>query len=114
MSILRKHYIMKTYIYIQADMNDADYTAQLSEIQAEHIDTIQVVCNMIKANKHRHNWPTGHIWEDKQKMYPELTDEQEDIFTNYCPYGESGIHSIVDVKILIVNEELNLFNEYDN
>jgi len=118
---------MKKCIIITADTNDADYITKKTEITDEQIEQIKPVIAAIQArrdklNEDRHtNWNKwGHNWETSEygklgtpsKMYVDtgiLTEEQVQLFNEFVPYGEYGVHTIKTVDILVVSEEIQLF-----
>lgn len=112
---------MKKYIEVRADTNDADYITERSEISDEEIKNLIPVIEAIKEFDKNHkkgrgdyNWLCGEIRGSKEKGPHEvyqgiLTPEQIELFNEYTPYGEYGIHTIDSIKILtVVNEEILL------
>lgn len=118
---------MKKYIIIKADTNDADYITSKNEITEEQIILIKPVIEQLQIRKNkleedrlknwnewRHNWETSEYGRlgTPTKMYVEtglLTQDQVDLFEEFTPYGEDGIHTIESVEILEVSEEYKLF-----
>lgn len=113
------------YIIVKADENDGDYITSKSEITDEQIEAIKPVIEQLKVrrkklettqdwNQWRHNWENGEHTRlgDPNAMYVEtglLTEEQVELFNGFVPHGEYGVHTIKDVEILIVSEEIKLF-----
>lgn len=60
-----------------------------------------------------HNWNTSeysHEEESPENMYEEfLTEGEVEIFNTFLPYGEYGIHTIEEIKILEISSEEILF-----
>lgn len=120
---------MKYYINIKADTNDADYTSELNEISKEDLDAIRPLIKAISEFKpykcdakghswtHRHNFPTGDcLRKDLGEKSPEelyvdsglATQEQLDLFYEFVPSDEYGIHTIKSIEVLEVNNVENL------
>ena len=116
---------MKKYIIIEADTNDGDYTTNKSEITDEQIELIKPMVEAIKNFKpykvkvpgkmewtHDYNFPTGEcVREDlgqlsAEDFYKDI--DNFDVFDEFVPYGENGIHTIESIDILIVAEEIKL------
>lgn len=113
---------MKQYIEITADTNDADYVNNRCEITNEELELIKPVIQAIKDFKpyvsktedgkmdwkHDHNYPNGEfVREDLgEKTAEELYGHLEgfEIFNDFCPYGEYGIHTIESIVILKAEE----------
>lgn len=113
---------MKRYIFIKADTNDADYISQLSPITEEEYELILPVIDAIKNFKpydyadinfkcsHISNYPTGDFVRDDldeksaRILYGHL--EGFDVFNELRPYGEYGIHTIEEIRVLeVINEQ---------
>ena len=113
---------MKKYIVITADMNDGDYTTEISLIKdieewitKEEIEQLFTkLGNVLKEHspKHGHNWPTyDGSKETPYTLYSGyLTEEEIETIQElgYIPYGEDGIHTIKSIEILTVIEKLKL------
>ena len=115
---------MGKYILIRADANDADYITEKSPITDEQIELIKPVIEQLKIrrdklnedlhknwNKWRHNWSTSEFGrhDNPTKMYVEsdlLTKEQVDLFGEFVPYGEYGVHTIDSIEIINEGEKL--------
>ena len=114
----------KYYLFIKADTNDADYISQLTLITKEEYELIFPVINAIKEFEsyeyvdedwmtytHCNNYPTGEaVREDLgEKHARELYGHLEgfDHFDEeFVPFGEFGIHTIEEIRILeVVNEK---------
>lgn len=112
------------YLYITADSNDGDYVSQINKIDEDDLKSLLPLFEAIKNFKpysakgftHRHNWPHGDgeyiPREDlgEKPLYElyegVLTSEQIDFFNeDYCPYGENGVHTIKDIRVLTVIED---------
>jgi hypothetical protein len=104
------------YIVIKADTNDADCITEMSVISDEDLAIIQPVIDLLKSKRkeRRHNWEIGECERDGtiHERYVEtglLTEEQVDVFDEYVPHGEYGIHTIESIRLLVVSEEKTLF-----
>ena len=103
-------------ILVKADTNDADYITERNSITDAQIEEIMPMIEALrnfKINKvvvrpdgsqvrQRHNWPAGD-----SKRFRELSPQEMyghvpgfDLFSDFVPYGEYGIHTIESVEIL--------------
>lgn len=110
---------MKKYITIKGDTNDADYITSQNEITDEEIELIRPVVQAIndydnnKTIKYQ-KWNWWTIYEDADRPAPQqlyvdtgkCSQEALDYFSDLCPHGEDGIHSIDSVEIITVLEKL--------
>jgi len=113
----------KKFLFVEADMNDADYISKKTEITDEEIELIKPVIEQLqvrrkKLNEDTHNnWNQWrHNWENgggrcgyPREMYVEtglLTQEQIDLFDEFVPYGEDGVHTIETIEIVYQGETL--------
>lgn len=98
---------MQKYIIVKADTNDADYITKKSKITDEQIKKIKHITKIISKNDN--SWGKGEVgYNDKfEDRYKDLLSEEEmNLFENFTPFGEWGIHSIESVEILeVTNEE---------
>lgn len=107
---------MKKYIEIEADYNDGDYVTKRTEITDDQLEKLKPIIEAIKNCETSHNWETEELCDDctPEELYLEkgiLTEEQIKFFNkNFKPYSEYGIHSIDSIKLLIVQEEINLLH----
>lgn len=117
---------MKKYIYITADTNDGDYVSNLSEISDGDVKLLEPVFAALQKradklnedlhanwNEWRHNWFRSEYGRGvpPEMMYEDvLTKEQIEIFDEYAPYFESGIHTIESIEIFEVSNERPIFN----
>jgi hypothetical protein len=109
---------MARSIYIQADTNDADYISATSDLNEEDLPTILKVVEAIKAFDSRtrrgsgqYNWPSSYHRNGSPHYTYDgiLTEEEIDIFSDYVPCGEDGIHTIESVQIFqIIDKEVLL------
>jgi hypothetical protein len=121
---------MKYYINVTADTNDADYISEMNEISDEQLELIRPVIKAIKNFKpykgksrsgsdwnHENNFPTGDCYrldlgeKDAEEIYVKsgiVTQEQFDVFMEFVPSNEYGIHTIESVHLYHVTEEENL------
>lgn len=114
---------MQKYILIEADTNDADYISTFNPITDEEIELIKPIINAIKGFMpyvgisirgsewtHSNNFPTGECYrqdlgeKSAEELYGHL--DNFDLFDNFVPYCEYGIHTIESIKIVTILEEL--------
>jgi hypothetical protein len=108
---------MKKLLIIQADTNDADYVYNIQYISDEEIKIIQKLVELIKtAPKDRygfcHNWANSEYSSDPgpKEMY-KLSDDEYYVYDDYIPNGEHGIHTIKSIRILDVENDIDLLKE---
>lgn len=117
---------MKKYIIITGDTNDGDYISEKTQISDENLEIIKPVIKAIKdynedktITYQKWNW-----WDikdynnrrDNSKPTPKelylntgkCSQEAFDIFNDYIPHDEYGIHSIDSIELLTVIEEQKL------
>lgn len=113
---------MKKYIEIEGDTNDADYVTKRNEITDEQLAEIAPVIKAIKEYNEDESITTQkYNWWDldfsrrdnptPRQLYVETgkcTEEEFELFNQFTPYSEHGIHTIESIKILIVQEEIDL------
>lgn len=109
---------MARTITVIADTNDADYINSTQELNEEDLPTILKVVAAIKAfdavtvrGTGRYNWPDSYYREGSPHTVYEdvLTEEEIEIFREYVPCGEDGVHTIDSVTIYeIINKEVLL------
>lgn len=112
--ILKEKSMRKLAVYIEGDTNDGDYISSLTELEDGQIDLIRkfAKCVKIVSQTDRHNWPTSE-YDDctVQELYIDtglLTEEESEQINHngYVPFGEFGIHTIKEIKIVEIKEEL--------
>ena len=98
---------MKLILVVKADMNDADYVEESSEITEEELEKFKPLIAAIKANKGYHNWETSEYGDEPpEDMYPEFDSRLLEKFGDRVPYGQYGVHTIESIKLLrVVSEE---------
>lgn len=124
---------MKLYLEVVADTNDADYVTSRNEITREEIEQLKPLIKAIALQK-GHNWDTSEYARDSDRptrMYPEFIsykegygpDDEDDyeardwqndiinLFGEYVPYGEYGIHTIKSITVMEVQSEVDLLEE---
>ncbi len=108
---------MKYTLKIIADTNDGDYVHSLNTITKAELDELKPVVAAIKAFKpyksksergtdwkHENNFPYGDCCREDlgeksvNELYENVADSL-DLFMNYMPCGEHGIHTIVSVEV---------------
>lgn len=113
---------MKKFIIIKADYN-GDYISEKTEITDEQLEKIKPVIEALKVrrkklnedrmknwNQWRHNWDTTEYADcEPHKMYVEtgiLTEEQVELFNEFVPSVEYGVHTIESIDIVYEGEKL--------
>ena len=102
----------KLVLIIEADTNNADYIISEYEIKPEELIKLQPVFDAIKAKRFQENWPcSDYVYGSPEELYKGiLTQEQidlfDDLFDDFRPYGENGIHTIKSIKVLEVANEI--------
>lgn len=117
---------MKLVLSIKADTNDADYVTNQIVVTPEQLAAYEPVFEAIKKFKpyktksesgsswtHNHNWPMGEHCPrtDLGEKFPAeiyagvLTEDQVEMFSDICPMGEYGIHTIIEIKVMEVADE---------
>ena len=93
-------YNNKIEIFIEGDVNDADYVSETSIVSIEEFRKILPVLKKIKNSKKSHNW------EDKEDY---LSDEEIDLIyeLDICiPSGENyGPHTITEIQVWFCSKE---------
>ena len=94
---------------IVGDVNDADYVTEISKISEKTLeDVIKPVVSVLRKNSY--NWDLSGNEKKPADLYADLlTQEQIDNFSEFCPYGEYGIHTIESIKITPFVDEQVLF-----
>jgi hypothetical protein len=109
---------MKLMLYIKADSNDADYITTFEEVSIKKLleleSIFKVIKNLTAKRKNKFgqfdNWCTSQYArsESPEELYEDLlSKEQINMFHNYAPHGEYGIHTIKEIKLLKVTNETN-------
>lgn len=103
---------MKKFIYITADMNDGDYISELTEISEERFELIAPVIDAIINYPHENNYITGYFCtgnlhdQTAEKLYGHL--QGFEYFDELRPSSEYGIHTIEEIRVLEVINEIKL------
>lgn len=96
--------VEKDYIemYVEADENDADYIDQTFKIDLETFLNILPIARLI-LNKYKESRTNYSIqnWEDKESY---LTEEQIELFNEYVPWNEYGVHTISSINFRLLQE----------
>ena len=109
---------MKKILIIIGDTNDGDYITSINEITEETVMAIQPVIEAIQAHDRKYglyggdgNWPDSEYSNTTvAETYEDiLTDEQMELFQNYCPRGCGGIHRVVEIRIFSVADDIKLY-----
>jgi len=101
---------MKTIIIIEADTNDGDYTYAINEITEEVLESLADTITAVKEKKH-YNWCLGESCSDEdnpEDMYEDVDGFNFDLFQQFVPCGEHGVHTITSIRILNVEKDLEL------
>lgn len=116
---------MKYKLFISVDQNDGDWNESSNDITQEQLDELIPVFKAIKGFKsykgksagglawaHNHNWPTGECFrpdlgeKTPTEIYKEvLTDYQVEMFSDLCPFGENGFHTVESITVLEITNE---------
>lgn len=101
-------------LIVRGDTNDADYIEESNNIKEEDIDKIKKIIKVIKEytdkKKYVHNWPDTEYDNDTvEDIYKnKLSEEEIDFMRDFIPYGEMGIHTIKEIRLLKVEEDIKL------
>ena len=111
----------KLKLIVIVDQNDGDWNTQVSDITEKQLEELLPVFAAIKAfepykgddvawqHLHNHNWPMGEYApreKPPEKIYEGvLTEDQCEMFNEFCPFGEYGFHSIEKIEVLKISEE---------
>ena len=95
---------MKKYIIITADTNDGDYVIEKSEITDEQIIKITPIIEALKLNDG--DFTTNEMGNSGEKQFGSFLGYE--LFRQFCPSGEYGIHTIESIEILEVVNEIKL------
>ena len=92
---------IKTILWIKADTNDANYITSENSVSDGDLEVIRKVCKVITENSGFHGikWETGEIGNPHETWGKLLADLEIEIFNDYIPYGEYGIHTIEAVEL---------------
>lgn len=121
---------MKLKVLVKADTNDADYVTKLTSVDKSRVPDVEAIAKAVSEFKpykvhiegmdwtHNHNWPDSEYSRSDlgektvEQLYVstgKLTADQVEWFRDsFVPYGEYGIHSIKEIKILKVEDEVSL------
>lgn len=109
---------MKYELVIKADHNDADYVTSINTVEWEDIQAILPVIEAIKVRNAgtrrgsgEYNWYNGdyHRRDSYSTVYAGiLTKDQMEMFSEYVPYVEHGIHTIESVVYYPLPEKTKL------
>jgi hypothetical protein len=104
----------KILISVEADTNDGDYVTEINYITEETLKQIKPVIKAIKKCSDGNNFRTGEMASesDSAKSYyvgeGHVTQEEFDAFYELVSSGEYGVHTIEEIKIYKVLEEISL------
>lgn len=100
-------------IVVRGDTNDGDYitkTTLLSEKKYEKIENVLVKVSDIVANSTAgYNWANEYSDEknEPEEQYVKtgkITQEELDMFSDYVPSGELGVHTVESVTVYTITE----------
>lgn len=93
-----------------ADANDADYVSDTNKVSEEDIKAMKPIIEMIK-NKKGHNWVVGEVarqGEGPMDVYPDLTKDAFEWFSEFIPRGEYGVHTIESIEYYPLPKKVKL------
>ena len=99
------------YVEINADMNDGDYTAQITMLPDDELEDLRVavthIQNFNKTHPWGHNFPMGDCddSDEAHKFYKEhgMTEKQSGILAALTPGGgDYPTHSIESITVYTV------------
>jgi hypothetical protein len=101
---------MKYEITVVADTNDGDYITEISQISSEDLEDIKPIVEAIKNFKpyknggrtHNHNFPYGECRREdlgELEIYDIYSEVDIEMFEDYLPCSEYGIHTIESVEV---------------
>lgn len=107
---------MQFELVIKADTNDADYVTSTTKVTMDEIIEILPVIEAIKQFNLNHRRGSGEYnWPDSEyrsktveDTYPHIDPKLLEIFGEYTPYGENGIHTIESVVYYPLPEKVKL------
>ena len=105
---------MKKYLYIKGTTNYDVCVTSLTDVTVaseEDLTTLHKISKLIKTTA-TYNWNINDYQDDDlrpRQMYPELSANELDLFEDYLPYSEDGIHTIEEIKIFHIGEEETLY-----
>lgn len=98
-------------LYVQADTNDADYVVAEHPVTDEEVQRIvKIVDKLMRSQSARKdrpydktelNWENGERGNSAGDYVDEgiLTLDEAELFENYLPYGEYGIHTVKTIEV---------------
>jgi len=118
---------MKYEIAITVDTNDGDYTTEVSGISEKDLNIIKPLIQAIKEFKpyegkykygkgkymHNHNYPIGDCLRGDMGEKPpeelyEFDSKVFELFEEYLPYSEYGIHTVDLITICPMQKKTKL------
>lgn len=108
-------------LVVMADENDGDYQTAISEINQENLNKFMELLSRVMSRmesrkaENPNRWEWRHNWEnnergDPAKQYPDWTTEEIEFFSEYLPYSEYGLHTIVKVEYYPKPEKITLLS----
>lgn len=108
---------MKNILVVTADTNDGDYITENHVISDEDLtEFISILKKLLRQTDYHGNetkfieWETGDIGETYVTLVEDgiITQEESNFFYDYIPSGEHGVHTITNIKVLKVTEEIEI------
>ena len=97
-------------LIIVCDTNDGDYVTEISKVSKETIDKFRPLIAQIKAHKGYSSNYSSDDMSDKSMVdqYPDFDEYFHENFSDYCPYGEYGFHTIESIVVQPLPEKEKL------
>lgn len=97
--------MMKQFVVIKADNNDADYVYSSNIIGLKESKKLkEILDKMPKNSSGEIPYETQEIGnDDKSSNYSYITQKEKDFLGSYLPFGDpnyGGIHTICEVQIM--------------
>lgn len=94
-------------LYIKVDYNDGDYDSSINRISPETLEKIMPLITAIKVN-HGSYQMGGMVETPMSELYPEISKDVHNTFSDLCPYPEYGFHSIETITVCPLTEKVKL------
>lgn len=90
---------MRFLLEVVGDANDGDYVRQLTEVQEGQIALLHKFAHVVKIENG--NWPSSEYADGwVEDIYgPHFTENELDEIWGWVPYGEYGIHTLIDITV---------------
>lgn len=100
----------KWTLTIKVDYDDGDYAQKSTSITDEQLELVKTVAAQFKGSSAY--WGTLDCrsgYNDPRRLYPNLTEEQIEIFEDFTPYCPHGFHAIEGITVVPDSEMVTLF-----